>query len=176
MHVDQIPTLQKTDLQELHLEEKEGAEPMPSPKSVHLDPAQTWVLFWSVRLDPAQTRVLLWSVRLDHAQTWVLPWSMHLDSAQMQALLCLHLSRPAAAWTKVSNAPLIKRNIPYPGIDFQIHLLLISLRFNLIKLGSISNIDFNKILIKIRAIIKHNFSDHCGIPMDPTSKTNLLLV
>lgn len=46
-------------------------------------------------------------------------------------------------------------------MDFQIHLLLISLWFNLIKLGSISNIDFNKILIKIRAIIKHNFSDHC---------------
>lgn len=144
--------------------------------SVCLDPAQTWIFLWSMCLDSVQMWVLLWCVRLDPAQTRVLPWSVHLDSAPTQVLLCLHLSRPATAWTKVSNAPLIKRNIPYPGIDFQIHLLLISLRFNLIKSGSISNIDFNKILIKIRAIIKHNFSDHCGIPMDPTSKTNLLSV
>lgn len=128
-----ILTLQKTHLQEIHLEIKEGVEPVPSTKSALLDFAQTW------------------------------------------APLCLHLSWPAAVWPKVSNVPLIKRNIPYPGIDFQIHLLLISLWFNLIKSGSISNIDFNKILIKIRAIIKHNFSDHCCISMDPTSKTNLLL-
>lgn len=42
-------------------------------------------------------------------------------------------------------------------IDFQTHLLLVSLWFNLIKLSSISNIDFNKILIRTGAIIKHNF-------------------
>lgn len=89
------------------------------------------------------------------------PKGLHAHSAQMWALLCLHPPWPGAAWPKVSNVALIKRNIPYPRMDFQIHLLLISLWFNLIKLGTISNIDFNKILIKIRAIIKHNFSDHC---------------
>lgn len=114
-----VPILQKTHLQELHLEKEARNRAHTQPKGSHVHSAQTW------------------------------------------ALLCLYPSWPAAAWPKVSNVPLIKRNISYPGMYFQIHLLLISLWFNLIKLGSISNIDFNKILIKIRAIIKHNFSDHC---------------
>lgn len=97
-----------------------------------------------------------------------------VNFSKQKQWFCWFPSQSAAASPNISYVKLIKRNIHYPVIDFQTHLLLISLWFNLIKLSCISNIDFNKILIKIPAIIKCNFSYHSCISMELTSKTNLL--